>query len=62
MEPIFETQNLALYQKGARFEVHLQGATHAVCVGAPKDRENGERFMNRAERHILNLRRMYSHY
>ena len=61
MEPLHETENLAMWETLKGLEIHLQGATHAVLVGNPRDAESGKRFMERAERNILNLRRFHNH-
>jgi hypothetical protein len=60
-EPIHETENLALYKTKSGFEIHLQGNTHAVLVGNPKNEESGRKFMERIENPIgmRNLRKMY---
>lgn len=57
---IHETANLALVKVKNGLEIHLQGTTHAVCVGCPSmGVERAKETMDKMEKNIHNLRRMY---
>lgn len=60
-EPIHETANLALWETKSGLEIHLQGNTHAVLVGRPKDEQSGRKFMLASERYIKNIRTFQNH-
>lgn len=53
---LYETTNLYLYKTSKGLEIRLNGPTHAVLVGSPKDVESAKRAMSRMERHPGNLR------
>jgi hypothetical protein len=57
---IHETENLALVKVKNGLEIHLQGNTHAICVGRPSmGIDRARETMEKMERDIHNLRRMY---
>jgi len=57
---LHETENLALVKIGEALEVWLHDGTHSVSVGKPKSVEAGKIFMERAEKHPDNLKKMHS--
>jgi len=58
---LHETKNLYLYRTPKGLEIRLNGPTHAVVVGNPKDVGSAERAMDRLERYPARLRDMYKH-
>lgn len=59
---LFETENLYLIKKNRKLEIYLNGNTHAVLVGHPKDLPAAKRFMENAERYPKQLRKFHNHY
>lgn len=60
---LHETGNLYLYRNGSALEIRLTGATHSVVVGNPSmGADRAKLTMERLERGIVNLRKMYNHY
>jgi len=59
---LHETENLHLVSTHEGLEIRLNGATHSVSVGKPKDIDAAMRAMPRLERGITNLRAMYRHW
>lgn len=55
---LHETEHLYLYRTAKRLEIRLQGATHAIVVGFPRDVESGKRVMARLEQYPHRLRSM----
>ena len=58
---LYETENLYMCRTSRGLEIRLNGVTHAVTVGKPKDAESGRRVMDRLERYPSRLREMYNH-
>lgn len=56
---LHETKNLYLYRTPKGLEIRLNGPTHAVVVGNPKDVESAKRAMERLERYPDKLRSMH---
>lgn len=57
---VHETDNLYLYRTANGLELRLNGITHSVIIGRPKDESSALRTMERLERYPDNLRVMYA--